>query len=163
MRTKLFILFLLFISTSYAQIKISYRVCEFPTLSFTLYTINNMTQDVYYSWIREKEDLSDENEIKYHFFKRHRDFSLYNLIVDVEDYESSLSLKTPECLLVKIRPGEQFTYVSLMRYELLPAWIFTAKEEYVEKIIQSSIPKRLIYNANIYFVMQCCIDSMVTH
>ncbi|MBR4924685.1 MAG: hypothetical protein IKZ61_02940 [Prevotella sp.] len=150
MRTYFIFIFLLLASTINAQIKIDYD----GVLTFSRYKISNHSQDIYYSWIREKENLSDENEIKYHFFRRYGDFSLYNLIVDIEEYESSLSHENPEYLLIKIKPGDTFSYYFPMLSEFIPRRIFIAKETDIERVIQSSIPKRLVYDRDAYFVIQ---------
>lgn len=149
----MFFVLLLCISTTYAQIRIDYRTWGSTTFGFIFYTISNHSKDIICSWIRERVDLSDENEIKYHFFKRHGDYNLYNLIVDVEDYESYSIQNKSDYLFIKIRPGDIFTYVFPIPKGLLFGRIFQAKENDVEKAIQSIIPKRLVYNGCIYFVI----------
>lgn len=159
MRIKLLFIILIFLDATYAQvphaqITIHEDVVKFPMISFYTYTIENHSPEIYYSWIRENKRLSYGQEIKYHFFKQHDDFSLFNLIVDADSYESNICNTTTGNLIIQIIPGKSFTYVFPMHIEHINDWIFLSREHDIYEIIQSIIPERLIYKSDAYIVIQ---------
>lgn len=153
MKRHLFSLLLLYSFELCAQVEIS--KCHFVSLIYpnnilTAYILKNHTQEAIYSWICEKNDFSEEMEVRHHFVRRKGDFNLFNLMYDVEDYESLVSDTTTGNLIVKLMPKESFVYVFCDCNSFLTEKIAIYGEAFVEQVIQAKIPQRLLFKGRCF-------------
>lgn len=147
----LFLFILLSCNLCYGQIIISvdsipYNVNGIENTQFVAHVYNN-TDSTYISWIRALPSDDVNKEIKHHFFVRQKEFSLCNLIFDVDSYSAS-SYITESNLLIKIAPHDTFCYIfysankSIFEIKQL---IFIMEMEQLYRTSLVYIPNRAIY------------------
>lgn len=116
----------------------------------TEYTITNVTQETYYSWVDFDKPNYTEREEAIHrfFFKRKGDFSFFNLMTDnIIMVDSGICVGVS--FLVELQPNDTFKYIVIKnrqkddRYE---AYIESAPKEWIEQqLLRKPIPDRFKY------------------